>query len=239
MPRAALVALASVLLLGGCAGSRPPAEGPTAALRGTVTYLPRIALPPDAVVTVRLLDVSLADAPAVTLGAQTLPMQGRQVPVPFTLAYDPSRIDARHRYVVRAEIRDGTGALRWTTDTAYPVLTQGAPSSGVEIRVVQVPERPAPAPPPDEPVPPSRARTAAFDCTDAPDGAFRFTVWARDDEATVWLPARFGGGSVLLDRVETASGTRYEGDRLVVWTHGDEARLEVRGATYTGCRRAE
>lgn len=119
----------------GCSSARP---SDPAALTGTVTYRERIALPPDAVVTVRLLDVSLADAPSVTLAEQAIRAEGRNVPIPYTLAYDPGRVDARHRYVVRAEIRDGAGALRWTTDTAIPVLTDGAPSDGVEVRVVQV-----------------------------------------------------------------------------------------------------
>ncbi len=111
-----------------------------ATLTGTVTYLPRIALPPDAVVTVRLLDVSLADAPSVTLAEQTISTQGRSVPIPFELAYDAGEIQPRHRYGVRAEIRSGSGDLMWTTDTMTPVLTNGAPSSAVEVRVVQVGE---------------------------------------------------------------------------------------------------
>lgn len=118
------------------AGAQAGAE--RAALTGTVTYLPRIALPPNATVTVRLLDVSRADAPSVTLAQETIATGGRQVPIPFSLDYDPRAIEANRRYVVRAEIRDGAGVLRWTTDTAYLVLTNGAPSSGVEVRLVQV-----------------------------------------------------------------------------------------------------
>lgn len=116
-----------------------PATTPNATmLTGTVTYLQRIALPPDAVVTVRLLDVSLADAPSRTLSEQTIPAAGRSVPIPFALEVDAEQIEARRRYVVRAEIRDGAERLIWTTDTAYPVLTNGAPSSDIEVRVVQV-----------------------------------------------------------------------------------------------------
>ena len=36
-------------------------------LRGSVSYVERIALPPDAILEVRLIDVSLADAPATTI----------------------------------------------------------------------------------------------------------------------------------------------------------------------------
>lgn len=141
--RAAAVGGRLVLAAGGTpvltfAASSGTTSSASATLSGTVTYRERIALPPDAQLTVRLLDVSLADAPSVTIAEQTTEKAGRQVPLPFALSYDPSRIDARHRYVVRAEIRDGRGAPLWTTDTATPVLTHGAPTGNVEIRVVQV-----------------------------------------------------------------------------------------------------
>ena len=123
----------------GCVTARPSGDAPEgAALSGTVTYLPRIALPPTAVASVRLLAVSRADATAETLAEQTIATQGRSVPLPFSLRYDADEIDARHRYVVRADIRDAAGALLWTTDTAVPVLTNGAPTSDVEVRLIQV-----------------------------------------------------------------------------------------------------
>jgi putative lipoprotein len=40
-------------------------------------------------------------------------------------------------YAARAEIRDPSGALRFTTDTRHSVLTHGAPNS-VEIVMVGV-----------------------------------------------------------------------------------------------------
>ena len=63
-----------VLLLTGCSVATVVPEagsGPSANLvTGTVTYRERIALPPTAVVTVRLVDVSLADAPSVLVAVQ-------------------------------------------------------------------------------------------------------------------------------------------------------------------------
>jgi membrane-bound inhibitor of C-type lysozyme len=50
------------------------------------------------------------------------------------------------------------------------------------------------------------------------------------------LPARFGRSDLVLGQVRAASGAKYEGDGVVVWTKGDEALLEVDGATYPGCR---
>ena len=70
----------------GCVTARPSGDAPEgAALSGTVTYLPRIALPPTAVASVRLLAVSRADATAETLAEQTIATQGRSVP-PTVLA---------------------------------------------------------------------------------------------------------------------------------------------------------
>ena len=52
----------------------------SAKITGTVTYLQRSALPPDAVLIVRLEDVSRAGAPALVLGENTIAFAGRQSP---------------------------------------------------------------------------------------------------------------------------------------------------------------
>lgn len=140
-PRASRLHLLALLLLvplAGCANLSSGGTGASATLSGTVTYLPRIALPPDAVVHVRLEDVSRADAAALTLAERTIPTRGRQVPIPFELTYDPTRVEEGRRYHVRATIRDGEGNLLWTTDTAHPVLAAGIPTDEIEVRVVQV-----------------------------------------------------------------------------------------------------
>lgn len=102
----------------------PDAAG---AVTGTVTYLQRVALPPDAVIEVKLQDVSLADAPAKTIADQKITLGTRQVPVPFDLKFDPAKIDPKHSYSVRATILT-EGQPRFITDKAYPVITQGNPS---------------------------------------------------------------------------------------------------------------
>jgi len=107
------------------------------AITGTVTYRTRQALPPDARITVQLQDVSLADAPAVLLGEQVIAAEGRQVPFAFEIAFDPSAIDPRHSYSVRATIEAG-GELLLTSTQAYPVITRDAPRYGIEIVVQSV-----------------------------------------------------------------------------------------------------
>jgi putative lipoprotein len=104
---------------------------------GTVTYRPRIALPPGAVITVRLQDISLADAPAVLLDEVVITTNGEQVPIPFTLTYDPAAIEDRATYAVAARI-EIDGRLAFISDTTVPVITQGAPTQDVVVLVVPV-----------------------------------------------------------------------------------------------------
>lgn len=123
-----------VLALAACA--TVPAD--QAEVTGTAAYRERILLPPGHVLTVRLEDVSLADAPSRTLAQQVTPLEGRGPPYAFNLAYDPAEIRDNHSYAVRAEIRDPDGRLRFTTDTRHSVITGGAPMS-VDIMMVAVP----------------------------------------------------------------------------------------------------
>ena len=118
-----------------------PASGAeaSAVLNGTVTYRERRALPEGAVVRVRIEDISRADAPATVVVEEDI-RPTTQVPVSFSLAYNPVRIDVTHRYAVRAEIRDADGRLLWATTTTTPVFTQGAPIDGVEVVVSEVRE---------------------------------------------------------------------------------------------------
>ena len=106
-------------------------------LNGTVAYLQRIALPPNAIIEVSLQDVSKMDAPAEVLDSVKIPSAGRQVPIPFTLHYDPAQIDERYTYTVSARITVD-GVLTWISKTQNPVLTRGAPTDNVEIIVEQV-----------------------------------------------------------------------------------------------------
>jgi putative lipoprotein len=115
------------MLVKGCNLDRPPAENASGSISGTLTYMVRMALPPTAVIHVQLQDVSLADAPATTIAEEKITLGDHQVPIPFTLNFDPAKIDPKHTYSVSARIRVD-GQLRFITDQAYRVLTQGNPS---------------------------------------------------------------------------------------------------------------
>jgi putative lipoprotein len=128
----ALVLLLGLVLLASCGKSSQ------ATVSGTVTYLQRIALPPDAVVVVRIEDVSKADAMAEVIGEQVIHTDGMQVPIPFEVAYDTDQIEENHSYSLRARIEDGAGKLLFTNDTSVPVITRSNPVQDVEVLVVPV-----------------------------------------------------------------------------------------------------
>ena len=109
----------------------------TAQVTGTVTYRQRIALSPNAVIEVKLLDVSRADAPAVTIAEQTIMPAGHQVPIAFALGYDPGRINERSRYVIQARILE-KGQVTFISTQAYPVITVGNPN---KVNVIVSPVR--------------------------------------------------------------------------------------------------
>ena len=119
---------------------------------GSVLYQARIALPPESVVKVKLLDISRVDAPAVTVAEQTIVTTGQQVPIPFSLPYEPGEINPDDIYIISADILVDD-QLRWTTDTQYPVLTRGA-SSEIDVVLVMVNGTGTPEDPPENPTTP-------------------------------------------------------------------------------------
>lgn len=104
-------------------------------ITGSVAYHLRIALPPNAVVNLRLEDISRTDAPATLIAEKNIATEGRQVPISFALNYDAAKVVPTHRYQVRATIKSNDELL-FTTTREYPVLTHGA-SDHVEILVEQ------------------------------------------------------------------------------------------------------
>lgn len=92
---------------------------------GNVSYVQPLALTPDTVAEVKLLDVSRPDPPFKVLAEHIIrnPPAG---PVAFELAFDPRMIDPGHQYVVHARITE-SGRLVFISTTPHAVLTQGNP----------------------------------------------------------------------------------------------------------------
>ncbi len=107
------------LLAALAAGCTALQRAPGASVSGTATYRERIALPPDAVFEAYLESVPGTDAPATVVASTRVPSPS--VPIAFSIDYDPARIDARQRYVVRGRIV-AHGQLLFTSDSGHPVL---------------------------------------------------------------------------------------------------------------------
>lgn len=138
-----------------------PEETPTpeqpieSAITGMVTYLQRVALPDDAQVMVVLREIATG-APTPVLAETSYVLEGQQVPVPYTLSYDPAIIDEARSYGVEGFIFDGAGTLLFSSSELVPVLTLGNPSSGVEIRVEPSAPLETPEPEPTVTLPPAK-----------------------------------------------------------------------------------
>ncbi len=123
-------ALAGFLLAVLPAGS---ALAATRVLRGTVAYRERIALPPKAIVEVKLLDVSRADAPAHVI-AETR-VSGRRIPAHWTLRFDSREIQPRHSYALQARILLGEQLLFINTQR-HAVFTGGRDDTAIWVQRV-------------------------------------------------------------------------------------------------------
>ncbi len=128
-------------LLALCACGTPGTPAPTATpsnkgvLSGTVTYRERMALPPNAQVAVRVWDAMLP--PDVATVGEAKFQASTQVPLPFEIIFDPSLIQDSHTYGARASI-SVDGVVWFQSEQPVPVLTQGAPTVGVELLLKRV-----------------------------------------------------------------------------------------------------
>lgn len=88
-------------------------------ISGEVSYRERIALPPNAILSVRLSDVSLADAPETVVAEQKIDPAG-QVPIKFEIKVDPAVIQPNVNYALQARITVDN-SLWFTNDERYSV----------------------------------------------------------------------------------------------------------------------
>ena len=208
MKRSSLL-LAALALVAACAQVAPRAtpdggmyeSGATERVRGTATYRERIALPENAVLEVRLEDVSKADVAAVVIGRTVVERPGNP-PFAFEIAYDASRIDPRHRYTVRARILVA-GRLMFTTDQHYPVLTSGR-GNEVDLLLRRVG---SPGQAGDEPL-----ENTYWKLTRLGETPVRAVPNQREAHFILHRPDRRVSGSGGCNRV--AGGYELEGDRL-------------------------
>lgn len=132
LPVAFLVATIAVLAVG-CA--QPKAPRSSANLTGTITYRERIALPPTARVELQLVDATDENAPSPLVAERLIDEPG-QVPIAFSLTYDPASISANHTYALRVRIRVDQD-IWFASPFDVRVLTAGNPTQ-VELQLERV-----------------------------------------------------------------------------------------------------
>lgn len=132
---ASLLGLSAVLIAS-------PSLAAPASIRGTVSYRERMALPPSATVTVQLIDVSRAGA-SFSIIAETTPLPGRNVPIPYVIRYNDRDIRPNRRYALRAEIRDGRRLL-FTTTQNHPILNNRRETTDLMLERAGASPRPEP-----------------------------------------------------------------------------------------------
>ena len=112
-----------------------PTRVPDGLLTGSATYHERVAIPEDAALELWLRDVSPGVLAAPIIAETAVLAEGRQVPLPFELQYETSRILADHTYALKAVIRHA-GEILFTSDGDQLVITQGNPTA-VELTLVR------------------------------------------------------------------------------------------------------
>ncbi|MDX8540843.1 YbaY family lipoprotein [Mesorhizobium abyssinicae] len=112
-------------------------------LQGEATYRERIALPPNAVLSVQLADVSLADAPAAIIGERKVAPAG-QVPIRFEIGFDPQVIRPNMTYALQARITVDDKLL-FTTDTRHRVDPLSDRPQSIMLKMVASSDAPADA----------------------------------------------------------------------------------------------
>lgn len=115
-------------------GTAAPASAARRKLRGNVLFRSRGPLPADARVTVQLVDISLADAPAGTI-AQTRFRASGNSPLPYELEYDTDRIRPGRTYALQARIQRGEELLYINT-TRHTVFGDGRPRTDITVERV-------------------------------------------------------------------------------------------------------
>lgn len=118
------------------ATATPPAASSFLDISGSVSYRQRMALPPDAILVIRVQDTARPGARARTLAEQRIELGGRQVPVAFSTTIDRDLIGKSARVTVSARV-ESRGKLLLVSDKAYPALRNGEPNP-VDIQLKQV-----------------------------------------------------------------------------------------------------
>ncbi len=131
MRRTFLLVVLLALIAPILAHAGPAASAAENVVTGNVTSKEKIALSPDAVTVVTLVDQQADPTTKVAIGQQVI--TGGQFPIAFSVPFEAAAIDPTHSYALFASTLDA-GKTRQTVE-AVPVIT-GGPTSNVVLPVV-------------------------------------------------------------------------------------------------------
>lgn len=112
----------------------PAITGPN--VSGVINISQRVALPPDAVLTVTLSDASMADAPSRVIAQKVARTEGKQAPFSFILPYNPQDIQPNARIILSAAVTVND-RLMFITDNIREVIN-GAKGTRADLNLVPV-----------------------------------------------------------------------------------------------------
>jgi heat shock protein HslJ/uncharacterized membrane protein/uncharacterized lipoprotein YbaY len=208
----------------GCFGAKALADTQapdTLMIRGSLTYMLRIALAPDARAVVELRREPVEEGrPVAELRFAT---EGRQVPLPFELAVARAELDPASRYFLRAGVFVD-GLPQWVTEPVKVDLGAAAKVPGGKPQL-------------------RRIDLGAMRMSQPSAGAFQ-TVFRCGDERVVVGYSRtamlltVGGETFEMRQVPAASGAKYEAvtdPTTSLWNQGDATTITVRDRQLGGC----
>lgn len=116
----------AIVLLGACSRGSDNKGGDEKlpSITGTISFSSPVTFDEATRLEMQVTDVSISDGQALTVASMAIDNL-HQLPYQYSLSYSPEKIDSTHRYTIEARIYAGQ-TLRFATDTAYAVLTQGS-----------------------------------------------------------------------------------------------------------------
>jgi heat shock protein HslJ/uncharacterized lipoprotein YbaY len=179
-------------------------------ITGALSYKARIALPPEALAIVELSDPTVPGGRLVA--EQRIALEGRQVPIPFTLAVERAALLPEQTYFVRGVVlSDGLAA--WITDEVP--LDPSVKSLDLGTIMMR----------PYEPIP----FASELVCGDQP-----IRVGFLEDR----MRLQVGDRIFDLRQALSGSGARYVAfadPTTSFWSKGDRGMLEIAGMAYPEC----
>jgi len=165
--------------------------GGTASITGTVSYRERIALPPGSTIEVQILNTSKTDASDKVFAEIGFITKGENVPVPFLITYDPTKIIAGDSYALSARILVDE-EVRWASGANAPFLdANGVPVASADLMLVSAPSTIS-----ADDLSGKKFRMVSYNGTAVPEDAV-YTVGFSDDAVQVQVCNSMGGSANL------------------------------------------